>query len=79
MVDAGLLVTIDSDDPPMFGTDPTNDYRVLAHALGYGLDELASFTRNGVEATWLDASEKAALGRLAEERIAALAAEGVPA
>ncbi|WP_134765333.1 adenosine deaminase [Nocardioides sp. 1609] len=61
MVDAGLLVTIDSDDPPMFGTDPTHDYRVLAHALGYGRDQLAALTRNGVEATWLDASDKTAL------------------
>ncbi|MGW9114617.1 adenosine deaminase [Microbacterium sp. NPDC055683] len=61
MVDAGLVVTIDSDDPPMFGTDPTNDYRVLAHALGYGLDDLARFTRNGVEAAWLDEDDRAAL------------------
>jgi adenosine deaminase len=74
MVDAGLVVTIDSDDPPMFGTDPSNDYRVLAHALGYGRDELAAFTRNGVEATWLDASEKAALAARVEQMIAALAA-----
>lgn len=75
MVDAGLLVTIDSDDPPMFGTDPTNDYRALAHALGYGLDQLADFTRNGVEATWLDESAKAALRRDAESGIAALRAQ----
>jgi adenosine deaminase len=75
MVDAGLVVTIDSDDPPMFGTDPSNDYRVLAHALGYGRDELATFTRNGVEATWLDASEKAALAARVEQMIAALPAD----
>jgi len=72
MVDAGLLVTIDSDDPPMFGTDPTNDYRALALALGYGRDQLAAFTMNGVEATWLDAAEKAALGARARAMIAAL-------
>ena len=61
MVDAGLCVTIDSDDPPMFGTDATHDYRVLAHALGYRRDRLATFTRNAVEACWLDRSDKAAL------------------
>ena len=61
MVDAGLCVSIDSDDPPMFGTDPTHDYRVLAHALGYGRDQLAALTRNAVDACWLDATDKAAL------------------
>ncbi|MDN4175692.1 adenosine deaminase [Nocardioides sp. SOB77] len=71
MVDAGLLVTVDSDDPPMFGTDPTHDYRVLAHALGYRRDQLAAFTRNAVEACWLDDSDKTALLATVEERVAA--------
>ncbi|MEV7428191.1 adenosine deaminase [Nocardioides sp. NPDC092400] len=71
MVDAGLLVTIDSDDPPMFGTDPTHDYRVLAHALGHRRDQLATFTRNAVEACWLDDTDKAALLSIVEERVAA--------
>lgn len=61
MVDAGLCVTIDSDDPPMFGTDPTHDHRVLAHALGYRRDQLMTLTRNAVEACWLDRTDKAAL------------------
>jgi adenosine deaminase len=75
MIDAGLAVTIDSDDPPMFGTDPTNDFRALALALGYGLDDLAPLTRTAVEATWLDPTDKAALARRAEEMISALTAE----
>lgn len=61
MVDAGLAVTIDSDDPPMFGTDPTNDFQVLAAARGYGPDQLIRFTHTAVEASWLDDTEKAAL------------------
>ncbi|MDF9717738.1 adenosine deaminase family protein [Nocardioides sp. ChNu-153] len=75
MVDAGLLVTIDSDDPPMFGTDPTHDFRVLAHALGYGAPELAAFTRNAVEACWLDESDKADLARRVDELCAPLLAD----
>ncbi|MGY1802339.1 adenosine deaminase [Blastococcus sp. SYSU D00922] len=70
MVDAGLCVAIDSDDPPMFGTDPTHDYRVLAHALGYRRDQLAAFTRNAVEACWLDPSDKAALLAQVEAQVA---------
>jgi adenosine deaminase len=71
MVDAGLCVTIDSDDPPMFGTDPTHDLRVLAHALGYRRDELATFTSNAIDACWLDESEKTSLRRRAEAMVAA--------
>ena len=70
MVDAGLLVTIDSDDPPMFGTDPTHDHRVLAHALGYRRDTLATLTRNAVEACWLDDTDRAALAARVEAAIA---------
>ena len=70
MVDAGLCVTIDSDDPPMFGTDPTHDYRVLAHALGYRRDQLAGFTRNAVTACWLDGTDKAALLARVEAAVA---------
>ncbi|AFA75972.1 adenosine deaminase Add [Gordonia polyisoprenivorans VH2] len=66
MVDAGLLVCIDSDDPPMFGTDPTNDYFALGNALGYGVDQLRQFTDNAVTASWLDDSDKAALRKRLE-------------
>jgi adenosine deaminase len=72
MVDAGLCVTIDSDDPPMFGTDPTNDYRVLAKALGYGLDQLGQFTLNAIDGCWLDASDQATLRARAMVQIDAL-------
>ncbi|PWW24142.1 adenosine deaminase [Geodermatophilus normandii] len=71
MVDAGLCVTIDSDDPPMFGTDPTHDHRVLAHALGWRRDRLADLTRNAVEACWLDRTDKAALLARVEAMVAA--------
>lgn len=73
MVDAGLKVAIDSDDPPMFGTDPSHDFRALALALDYGLEELATFTRNAVDACWLDETDKASLRRRVEEGVSALA------
>ncbi|MRH86983.1 adenosine deaminase [Nocardia sp. SYP-A9097] len=61
MVEAGLRVTIDSDDPPMFGTDPTNDFEVLHKALGYDADQLLTFTVNAIAGAWLDESDKSAL------------------
>jgi adenine deaminase len=61
MVDAGLKVCIDSDDPPMFGTDPTNDYVAVGTALGYHIPQLAAFTANAIDACWLDDTDKARL------------------
>ncbi|GAA3224626.1 adenosine deaminase [Actinocorallia longicatena] len=62
---AGLRITIDSDDPPMFGTDPTNDFVVLAGALGYTARDLADFTFTAIDACWLDDSGKDGLRRRA--------------
>lgn len=61
MVDAGVAVCIDGDDPPMFGTDPTKDLQVLVDALGYDEAQLLRFTANAIDASWIDDSEKAAL------------------
>ncbi|OBC05021.1 adenosine deaminase [Gordonia sp. 852002-50816_SCH5313054-c] len=61
MVDRGIVVCIDSDDPPMFGTDPTNDYYALSTALGYDATQLAQFTHNAITACWLDDSDKVTL------------------
>ncbi len=60
MVEAGLVVTINSDDPPMFGTTLTNEYAVAADLLGLdnaGVGELAktavrvSFAEDSVKDT----------------------------
>ena len=58
MVEAGLVVTINSDDPPMFGTDLTNEYAVAAELLdldGAGAAELA---KTAVRVSFADDSVK---------------------
>jgi aminodeoxyfutalosine deaminase len=60
MLDAGILVTLNSDDPPMFGTDLVNEYRA-AHSIGLGPDVLAQLARNGVQAAFLDPATKSRL------------------
>ncbi|MFC4565127.1 adenosine deaminase [Nocardiopsis mangrovi] len=60
MLEAGLVVTLNTDDPPMFGTDLLNEYRT-AHRLGLGAGDLALLARNGVAASFLEAPAKAAL------------------
>lgn len=54
----GLLVTVNSDDPPMFGTSITNEYRVLAGDLGMSADDLFQLSLNGIEASFLEPAEK---------------------
>ncbi|MFF0297614.1 adenosine deaminase [Kitasatospora sp. NPDC004615] len=58
MVDAGLLVTVNSDDPPMFGTDLNTEYAVAAKLLGLDEAGIAALARNAVEASFLDPAGK---------------------
>ncbi|MET8549341.1 adenosine deaminase [Micromonospora zamorensis] len=58
MVQAGLLVTINSDDPPMFGTTLNDEYAVAARLLGAGREGLAGLARNAVTASFLDPAGK---------------------
>lgn len=61
MVDAGVLVTINSDDPHMFGTDLNTEYAVAARLLGLDEAGLAALAKNAVEVSFLDAAGKARL------------------
>ncbi|GGW99320.1 adenosine deaminase [Streptomyces chryseus] len=58
MVDAGVLVTINSDDPPMFGTDLNSEYAVAARLLGLDERGVAGLAKNAVEASFLDPAGK---------------------
>lgn len=59
--DAGVPVTVNSDDPPMFNTTLTNEYLVLAEHFGFTLDELRALTLLSVEASFLPDDERKAL------------------
>ncbi|MER5767434.1 adenosine deaminase [Streptomyces sp. NPDC001985] len=59
MVAAGVLVTINSDDPPMFGTDLNNEYAVAARLLDLDERGVAELAKNAVHASFLDPAGKA--------------------
>jgi aminodeoxyfutalosine deaminase len=61
MVEAGILVTINSDDPPMFGTDLNTEYAVAAELLGLDRTGVAALAKNAVKASFLDDTGKAEL------------------
>ncbi|MGI5162869.1 adenosine deaminase [Spirillospora sp. CA-253888] len=54
LLEEGLYVTLNSDDPPMFNTTLTREYQVAAQVLGLGRDDLAAVARNAVLASSLD-------------------------
>jgi aminodeoxyfutalosine deaminase len=51
-VDAGVTVTINSDDPPMFGTTLNKEYDVAADLLVLDEDGVAELARAAVRASW---------------------------
>ena len=60
LLDAGLRVTLNSDDPPMFATDLTAEYVALARQ-GFSWPELWQLNLNTLEASFLPEAEKAIL------------------
>lgn len=58
LVEAGLLVTINSDDPPMFGTTLNDEYAVAARLLDLGPQGIAVLAGNAVTASFLDPASK---------------------
>jgi len=50
--DAGVTVTVNSDDPPMFGTTLNREYAVAAELLGLDEEGLAELARTAVRASF---------------------------
>jgi aminodeoxyfutalosine deaminase len=58
LVAAGVTVTINSDDPPMFGTTLEEEYAVAARLLDGSVETAAGFARAGVAASFLPDADK---------------------
>jgi len=61
MLERGLVVTLNSDDPAYFGGYLNENYRAAQRALGLSRDQLVRIAGDSFRASFLDASEKAAL------------------
>jgi len=59
MMDKGLVVTLNSDDPAYFGGYVNDNYRAVSDALALGHDEIIAIVRNGVQASLMSPPEKA--------------------
>ncbi|HEX4356025.1 MAG TPA: adenosine deaminase [Pseudonocardia sp.] len=72
MIDAGLRVMLNSDDPTMFHTDIGEEYVKFCGQNNYGPKVVRQLVLQGVEATWCDDVDKAAMRRAFEAEIDAL-------
>ncbi|MXY76996.1 MAG: adenosine deaminase [Acidimicrobiia bacterium] len=60
-MDAGVLVTVNSDDPAYFGGYVGDNYLAIADALGLTRTDMVRLARNSIEATFLPDDRKATL------------------
>ncbi|TJZ77656.1 adenosine deaminase [Chitiniphilus eburneus] len=58
LLQAGLVATVNSDDPAYFGGYVGENWRACAEALDLTRDELLQLARNGITASWMDAADK---------------------
>jgi adenosine deaminase len=61
LFDAGVPVTLNTDDPPMFGTTLEREYQLAADEFGFNEAELRAVAGNGFEFAFDEAAR--ALGR----------------
>jgi adenosine deaminase len=59
--DAGLFITVNSDDPPLFSTDLNHEYEVLVDHFGFDAGGVEQVSLNGLHASFLPQADKARL------------------
>jgi aminodeoxyfutalosine deaminase len=57
----GLMVTLNSDDPPFFGANLLDEYLLAHHTFEFPLDQLREIAANSIEASFLPPERKLAL------------------
>jgi len=61
MLDLGLKVTVNSDDPAYFGGYMTENYQAITEALNLQPDQIKQLAENSIDGSFLSAVEKATL------------------
>ncbi len=54
LIDKGIMVTINSDDPPMFNTTLTKEYQLIHEHYGYGVKDFYRFNRTALAVALCD-------------------------
>jgi adenosine deaminase len=72
LFDAGIQVTLNTDDPTFFNTTLNDEYRQAARVFGFNTTELTTLALNGARAAFLPEDQKQTLLREIEQGIALL-------
>ncbi|NMB56134.1 MAG: adenosine deaminase [Leptolinea sp.] len=61
LLEAGLFVTINSDDPPMFNTDLTQEYLRITDQFNFSVTQIKQFVFNAIQVSLQSEAEKQVL------------------
>jgi aminodeoxyfutalosine deaminase len=59
--DSGLMITLNSDDPAMFGSDLEGEYRIAQDEFGFTSEHLRELAANSIEASFMPPDRKVEL------------------
>ncbi|MGH9123748.1 MAG: adenosine deaminase family protein, partial [Acidimicrobiales bacterium] len=65
---AGVLATLNTDDPALTHLDLGQEYRAVAAAYGWRFDDMVAVAHDGIDACWIDDPTKRELHLLTDER-----------
>ncbi len=57
-LDRGLAVTVNTDDPEMFGNSLADEFRLLSEHLGFSHEDIRELTESAIQASWLSDEDK---------------------
>ncbi|SEL21526.1 adenosine deaminase [Pacificibacter marinus] len=63
MKEAGLNVTINSDDPPFFFTTLAQEYEIAYRDMGFTLADIKASILQGIQGSWLSQDQRVALAK----------------
>ncbi|MDO6589011.1 adenosine deaminase [Loktanella sp. D2R18] len=66
--DAGVPVTISTDDPPFFHTTMTDEYDMLAQTFGWGEDDFRALNKVALDAAFCDEETRARVAKRLEPK-----------
>ena len=72
LLEQGLYITINSDDPPMFNTTLTNEYLIGQITFGWDAKRIQQLVLNAVQATLLPEQERDDMQRSFSEKFEGL-------
>jgi aminodeoxyfutalosine deaminase len=69
----GVVVTINTDDPHMFGTNLSEEYRRVAACFGLRHDDVADLVKNGIRSSFMSTERRGILLREVDQALGAIA------